>query len=236
MSKILLVDDDIALTELLMNLLSSEGFHTHIVHNGQNALTKLQEQKYDLILLDINMPILNGLETLKQIRQTFQTPVLMVSTRNQDIDRILAFELGADDYLAKPFNERELIVRIKAILRRTSPIPTSEDKNQETSYKKTLFCGVELNINTQQATYNNQDLHLTSTEFLLFHLLVDKPNTLFSRDLLSLKVLDKELSPYDRAIDMHISNLRRKLPKRKDNLAWFKTVRGKGYLLVAENS
>ncbi|MDG6882586.1 Alkaline phosphatase synthesis transcriptional regulatory protein phoP [Phocoenobacter uteri] len=231
MSKILLVDDDITLTQSLMKLLTLENFEIQAVHNGQDTLARLEAQQYDLILLDINMPILNGIETLKQIRQKYQTPVLMVSTRNQDIDRILAFDLGADDYLAKPFNERELVARVKAILRRSMPSST----NKDTPCKKIMFCGIELNINAQQARYNQQDLQLTSTEFLLFSLFVDKPNTLFSRDVLSLKILGKELSPYDRAIDMHISNLRKKLPKRKDSLAWFKTIRGKGYLLIAES-
>ncbi len=233
MSKILLVDDDIALTQSLIKLLTFESFDIQAVHNGKDALAKLDTQKYDLIILDINMPILNGIETLKQIRQIYQIPVLILSTRNQDIDRILAFDLGADDYLAKPFNERELVARIKALLRRTTP---SLSINKDIACKKTIFCGVELNINTQQATYNEHNLNLTSTEFLLLHILVNQPNTIFSRDLLSLRVLDKALSPYDRAIDMHISNLRKKLPKREDNLPWLKTIRGKGYLLIAENS
>ena len=118
MSKILLVDDDVELTNLLAELLSLEGFDIHVVHNGQEALTELELQTYDIILLDIMMPVLNGIETLKQLRQKLTTPVLMLSARDDDIDRVLGLELGADDYLPKPFNDRELVARIKAILRR----------------------------------------------------------------------------------------------------------------------
>ncbi|AWI51502.1 transcriptional regulatory protein CpxR [Actinobacillus minor 202] len=241
MPKILLVDDDIELTELLAELLSLEGFDVKVVHNGQEALNELEENVYDLVLLDIMMPILNGIETLKQLRQKLTTPVLMLSARDDDIDRVLGLELGADDYLPKPFNDRELVARIKAILRRTSSVSNISDSvtvpvtlAPEDGSKQLSFGGVELHPGRQQATFEGKDLELTGTEFALLQILIRNPGQILSRELLSLEILGKRLTPYDRAIDMHISNLRKKLPERNDNLPWFKTLRGRGYLLVTE--
>lgn len=241
MSKILLVDDDVELTNLLAELLSLEGFDIHVVHNGQEALTELELQTYDIILLDIMMPVLNGIETLKQLRQKLTTPVLMLSARDDDIDRVLGLELGADDYLPKPFNDRELVARIKAILRRTagnSPLTTDvitpSSQTAEENSKQLSFGGVELHPGRQQAIFEGKDLELTGTEFALLQMLMRNPGQILSRELLSLEILGKRLTPYDRAIDMHISNLRKKLPERNDNLPWFKTLRGRGYLLVTE--
>ena len=241
MSKILLVDDDVELTNLLAELLSLEGFDIHVVHNGQEALTELELQTYDIILLDIMMPVLNGIETLKQLRQKLTTPVLMLSARDDDIDRVLGLELGADDYLPKPFNDRELVARIKAILRRTagnSPLATDvitpSSQTAEENSKQLSFGGVELHPGRQQAIFEGKDLELTGTEFALLQMLMRNPGQILSRELLSLEILGKHLTPYDRAIDMHISNLRKKLPERNDNLPWFKTLRGRGYLLVTE--
>lgn len=240
MAKILLIDDDIEITELLTELLSLEGFDITVAHNGQKGLEALEANHFDIVLLDVMMPVLNGIETLKQLRKKYSLPVLMLSARDDEIDRILGLELGADDYLPKPFNDRELIARIKAILRRTSPF-TLQDTNGETAIaneenpsKSLFFAGIELNHGRQQAIYNGVDLELTGTEFALFQLLVRNVGEILSRELLSMEVLGKNLTPYDRAIDMHISNLRKKLPEREDGLPWFKTLRGKGYLLVTE--
>lgn len=223
MPRILLVDDDIELTELLAELLSLEGFEIHCVHNGQDALTELELQSYDLILLDVMMP------------------VLMLSARDDEIDRVLGLELGADDYLPKPFNDRELVARIKAILRRTTSnilsnpdVITYSNQSPEENNKQLSFGGVELHPGRQQAIFEGRDLDLTGTEFALLQMLMRNPGQILSRELLSLEILGKRLTPYDRAIDMHISNLRKKLPERNDNLPWFKTLRGRGYLLVTE--
>ncbi|QLB21431.1 DNA-binding response regulator [Vespertiliibacter pulmonis] len=238
MPKILLVDDDVELTELLAELLSLEGFEAHVVHNGQEALDELEQNSYDLILLDVMMPVLNGIETLKQVRQKYILPVLMLSARDDEIDRVLGLELGADDYLPKPFNDRELVARIKAILRRTANLKEnvidggSHSPDEESKFLH--FGGVELHPGRQQAIFDGKDLDLTGTEFALLQILMRHPGQILSRELLSLEILGKRLTPYDRAIDMHISNLRKKLPERNDNLPWFKTLRGRGYLLVTE--
>lgn len=232
MAKILLVDDDVELTEFLTQLLSLEGFDIEVAHNGQDALEKLNDQ-FHLILLDVMMPILNGIETLKQIRQRYTTPVLMLTARNDEIDRIIALELGADDYLSKPFNGRELIARIRAILRRTSNIRISLDASpQEKTNKPFKFEEIELYPLRRQAYYQGDSLELTGTEFALLQYFVMHAGKVLTREELSLTVLGKPLLPFDRSIDMHLSNLRKKLPKRKENLPWFKTLRGRGYLLT----
>lgn len=236
MSKILLVDDDAELTELLAEVLKIQGFEVEVAYNGEEAL-KFLNFSHDIILLDVMMPILSGIETLKQIRKNFSTPILMLSAHGDDIDRVLGLELGADDYLAKPFNDRELVARIKAILRRTQnqPATTGSITNTDKDDNKQLnFGGITLYPGRQQALYQERDLDLTGTEFALLQILIKNPGQILSRELLSLEILGKHLTPFDRALDMHISNLRKKLPERVDNLPWFKTLRGRGYLLVTE--
>lgn len=230
MAKILLVDDDAELTELLAQLLDLEGFEINVANNGKEALALL-DHSYDLILLDIMMPVLNGIETLKQIRKDFSTPVMMLTARGDDIDRILGLELGADDYLAKPFNDRELVARIKAILRRTAQANSVKDP---ADLDKVEFAGILLYPGRQQALFGSKDLELTGTEFTLLLKLIMNPGLILTREELSQEVLGKPLTPFDRAIDMHMSNLRKKLPNRPDDLPWFKTLRGRGYLLIAE--
>ena len=233
MSKILLVDDDVELTDLLAKILQLTGFEIDVANNGEEALEKLNES-HQLVLLDVMIPVLNGIETLKKIRQTSNIPVMMLTARGQEIDRVIGLELGADDYLPKPFNDRELVARIKAILRRTSQ---SEDvqNTPSSSEENTLeFEGLLLHSGLQQASYEGQDLGLTGSEFALLYKLVLRPGEIISREELTLNVLGKNLSPFDRSIDMHMSNLRKKLPERKNGLPWLKTLRGHGYLLVCE--
>ena len=236
MSKILLVDDDIELTDLLAEVLRLTGFEVEVANNGQEALDKLNES-HQLVLLDIMMPVLNGIETLKKIRQTSNVPVMMLTARGEEIDRVLGLELGADDYLPKPFNDRELVARIKAILRRATPAEKENIQNSTalSSEENTLeFCGLVLHSGLQQASYKGQDLGLTGSEFALLHKLVLRPGQIVSREELSMNVLGKHLSPFDRSIDMHMSNLRKKLPERDNGLPWLKTLRGRGCLLVCE--
>jgi len=234
MSKILLVDDDIELTDLLAEVLRLTGFEVEIANNGQEALDKLNSS-HQLVLLDVMMPVLNGIETLKKIRQTSNVPVMMLTARGEKIDRVLGLELGADDYLPKPFNDRELVARIKAILRRVSPSESSQNSTALSSEENTLeFCGLVLHSGLQQASYKGQDLGLTGSEFALLHKLILRPGQIVSREELSMNVLGKHLSPFDRSIDMHMSNLRKKLPERDNGLPWLKTLRSRGYLLVCE--
>ena len=227
MSKLLLVDDDVELTELLSSLLTLEGFDVQTANNGLEALQKLDES-HELVLLDVMMPKLNGLDTLKEIRKVSNVPVMMLTARGDDIDRVLGLELGADDYLPKPFNDRELVARIRAILRRN----VSPSNNIDNTKEILSFENVTLYLTRQTAMYDEKNLNLTDYEFKILHRLIESKGDIVTREELSLEVLGKTLSPFDRSLDMHISNLRRKLPERESKLSWFKTLRGKGYLLV----
>lgn len=230
MHKILLVDDDRELTSLLKELLEMEGFNVVLATDGEQAL-KLLDASIDLLLLDIMMPRKNGIETLKELRQNFQTPVIMLTARGSDLDRVLGLELGADDYLPKPFNDRELVARIRAILRRSN---WSEQKQTDGNTSPILQVDkLQLNPGRQEASFDNEPLELTGTEFTLLYLLAQHLGQVVSREHLSQEVLGKRLTPFYRAIDMHISNLRRKLPERTDGQPWFKTLRGRGYLMVS---
>ena len=227
MSKLLLVDDDIELTELLSALLKLEGFEVQTANNGLEALQKLDEG-HELVLLDVMMPKLNGLDTLKEIRKVSNVPVMMLTAKGDDFDRVLGLELGADDYLPKPFNDRELVARIRAILRRS----VSPSNNVDNTKEILSFENVTLYLTRQTAMYDEKNLNLTDYEFKILHRLIESKGDIVTREKLSLEVLGKTLSPFDRSLDMHISNLRRKLPERERKLLWFKTLRGKGYLLV----
>ncbi len=230
MNKILLVDDDKELTSLLKELLELEGFNIVVAHDGEQALSLL-DNSIDLLLLDIMMPKKNGIDTLKELRQNYQTPVIMLTARGSELDRVLGLELGADDYLPKPFNDRELVARIRAMLRRST---WSEQQHTavETNSPTLDVDALQLNPGRQEASFDGVSLELTGTEFTLLYLLAQHIGQVVSREQLSQDVLGKRLTPFDRAIDMHISNLRRKLPERLDGQPWFKTLRGRGYLMV----
>ena len=227
MSKLLLVDDDIELTELLSAFLKLEGFEVQTANNGMEAL-KILNETHQLVLMDIMMPVLNGIETLKEIRKRSNVPVMMLTAKGDDIDRVLGLELGADDYLPKPFNDRELVARIRAILRRS----VSPSNNVDNTKEILSFENVTLYLTRQTAMYDEKNLNLTDYEFKILQRLIESKGDIVTREELSLEVLGKTLSPFDRSLDMHISNLRRKLPERESKLPWFKTLRGKGYLLV----
>lgn len=230
MNKILLVDDDIELTFLLKELLEMEGFNVQLVHDGEQALSQF-DSSIDLLLLDVMMPRKNGIDTLKELRQQHQTPVIMLTARGSELDRVLGLELGADDYLPKPFNDRELVARIRAILRRSHWTKQEQINKVCTPSLEVDF--LRLNPGRQEAIFDGMSLELTGTEFTLLYLLAQNLGQVVSREHLSQEVLGKRLTPFDRAIDMHISNLRRKLPERKDRHPWFKTLRGRGYLMVS---
>ncbi|MEX6315965.1 envelope stress response regulator transcription factor CpxR [Providencia manganoxydans] len=230
MHKILLVDDDRELMSLLKELLEMEGFNVVIAYDGEQALQQI-DSSIDLLLLDVMMPKKNGIETLKELRQIHQTPVIMLTARGSELDKVLGLELGADDYLPKPFNDRELVARIRALLRRSNWSEQTQGDNSNTPVLQ--VDKLQLNPGRQEASFDNEILDLTGTEFTLLYLLAQHLGQVVSREHLSQEVLGKRLTPFDRAIDMHISNLRRKLPERTDGQPWFKTLRGRGYLMVS---
>ena len=223
MKNILLIDDDKELVSLLAEFLTLESYHIDIAYDGEDGLLQSLNNKYDLILLDVMMPRMSGFEMLKLLRQKNDTPVLMLTAKGDEIDRVLGLEMGADDYLAKPFSERELLARIRAILRRTQ-YATSPTEN------KLSHLDIELFPATQQAICQGLTIELTSTEILLLEKFLQHPGELFSKSELSEEVLGKELHPFDRSIDMHLSNLRRKLPTRLDGQTRVKNFRGRGYM------
>ena len=226
MADILLIDDDRELTELLSEVLTLEGFCVHAKHDGEAGLGHLQQAPVDLILLDVMMPKLNGMETLKRLRQQSSTPVLMLTAKGEEIDRVMGLELGADDYLAKPFSERELLARIRAILRRAQSLPQDTPTTEVSYLDLTLYPG------KLEAYCQAQLLDLTSTEFAMLQYFVQRPGQVLTKDELSLHVLGKRLARFDRAVDMHVSNVRKKVPNWPDGKPRIKTLRGRGYLLA----
>ncbi|GIU11186.1 MULTISPECIES: response regulator [unclassified Shewanella] len=224
MSRILLVDDDLGLSELLAQLLELEGFELTLAHDGQSGLDLAIEQQFDLILLDVMLPKLNGFEVLRALRSKKQTPVLMLTARGDEIDRVVGLEIGADDYLPKPFNDRELVARIRAIIRRTHIQPS------EAPQATHQYGDINLDPTRQEVHCQDQLIILTGTEFSLLFELVKNAGELASKETLSEKVLGKKLMPFDRSLDMHLSNLRKKMPERDDGRPRVKTIRGKGYI------
>ncbi len=224
MIKLLLIDDDKELAELLSEFLTLEDFDVDMVHDGEAGLAALKENQYDIILLDVMMPKLNGFDVLKTLRTDNATPVLMLTAKGDAVDRILGLEMGADDYLPKPFSDRELLARIRAILRRVEPQQSTGGSDLLT------HLDIEINSKTQEAWCQQQLLDLTSTELLLLETLISSPGEILSKAQLSEQVLGKKLTPFDRSIDMHLSNLRKKLPERKDAKMRVRTLRGRGYM------
>ena len=226
MNHILLIDDDIGLSDLLRQLLELEGFQITQAFDGLQGLNLAKQQHFDLILLDVMLPKLNGFEVLKALRQHKQTPVLMLTARGDEIDRVVGLEIGADDYLPKPFNDRELIARIRAILRRVNT------PQQEVTQSKQQFGDISIDIARQEVFCKDVQMILTGSEFLMLHQLVTQPGELVTKEKLSEIVLGKKLTAFDRSVDMHLSNLRKKIPARDDGRPRVKTLRGKGYIWI----
>ncbi|WP_394129407.1 response regulator [Shewanella maritima] len=227
MSRILLVDDDTGLSELLTQLLELEGFDVTQAFDGQSGLEHATQAQFDLILLDVMLPKLSGFEVLRELRKSHTTPVLMLTARGDEIDRVVGLEIGADDYLPKPFNDRELIARIKAILRRSHITQSDNQLNDNI-----VLGDLVLDKNRQEVFCNDQLIELTGTELSLLFQLVENAGELMTKEVLSEAVLGKKLMPFDRSLDMHLSNLRKKIPERGDGRPRVKTLRGKGYIWI----
>lgn len=228
MNKLLLVDDDVELMEVLQKYLENESFEVHVVNEGEAAL-KQNINDFSLVVLDVMMPGLNGIDVLKLIRQNSSVPVLMLTARGDDIDRIVGLELGADDYVPKPCTPRELVARIRAILRR------SESEKAFSGVKAVIRAGnLTMSSQSRKAEWKEQPLALTSTQFNLLEVLARNAGEAVSKDVLSKQGLGRELSPYDRSIDVHMSDIRQKLGSYGDNISYIQTIRGVGYQLIKE--
>lgn len=216
--RILLIDDDAELCTLLIEFLSREGFLVQCEHEGRRGLDKALAGGFDLVVLDIMMPGLDGFAILRRLRARSRVPVLMLTARGDDEDRILGLETGADDYLAKPFNPRELVARIRAILRRLEH-PLSTEGPLEIN-------GIQIDPGTREAAVNGRKLELTTFEFDILELLMRSAGRVLSRDDLIERLYNRKSTPYDRSVDMHISHLRKKIETGQPLI---KTIRGVGY-------
>jgi len=221
MTQILLIaDDDTELCDLLREYLGQEGFEVRVAHNGEQALAESRRPGVDAMVLDIMMPRLNGIDVLRRLRKESDLPVIMLTARGDDLDRIIGLELGADDYLAKPANPRELLARIRAVLRRSNAHSTIA----------TLEVGdLVLNQGGRELYREGHLVALTSTEFSIVQLLLQRSGEVVEKKDLYLAALGREPVAYDRSIDMHVSNLRRKLGPAGDGTERIETIRGIGY-------
>jgi DNA-binding response OmpR family regulator len=228
---VLVIDDDRDLCELLEEYLTQEGFWVETVHDAEKGIEKALSGTYGAIVLDVMLPgQRDGFDVLKQIRARINTPVLMLTARGDDVDRIVGLEMGADDYLPKPFNPRELVARLRAILRRS--------KREAGSGSVGVTCvrhrvgDVEMDLGTRTVLRSGETVELTAAEFSLLEILLLKAGRVVTRDELTQTVLGRPLSPYDRSIDVHVSKLRKKLGPESSGAERIKSIRGSGYIYV----
>lgn len=229
MHEILIIDDDVELCELVSEYLKREGLSAHYVHSGEEGIEEALGGSYKAIVLDVMLPSIGGFEVLRRLRAgaspSSETPVIMLTARGDEVDRVLGLELGADDYLPKPFSSRELVARIRAVLRRSQATSADAERN------KLSVGGVELDSAAHVVTSQNTPVELTSVEFKLLELLMRSAGEVVEREDIAEKVLGRKLLPFDRSIDTHVSNLRRKLDTTGDGDP-IKTIRGTGYIFT----
>jgi two-component system response regulator CpxR len=222
---ILLIDDDVELCSMLTEYMGRYGFRVTAVHRGDSGLKAALEKRFALVLLDVMLPGLDGFEVLRRIRAASAISVLLLTARGEDVDRIVGLEIGADDYLSKPFNPRELLARVRAILRRSVPGAVAEQTLLRAD-------GLELNRAARTVLQNGNKVELTDVEFALLEALMSSPGKVVAREDISENVLGRKFHPFDRSLDMHVSRLRRKLAEHGAPEEQVKTIRGVGYQLA----
>lgn len=230
MIPVLLVDDDLELTAMLSQYLVREGFDVHAVHDGQAGVSEATSGRYAIVVLDVMMPRLSGMEALRRIRALSKVPVLMLTARGDNVDRIVGLDMGADDYVPKPCTPGELVARIRAILRRTQAREAAPSSGQRVLQAGELV----LSPSNRQATWRGMPLELTGTEFCLLEVLARHVGQLVSKQDISLQAFSRPLARFDRRIDVHISSIRQKLGTRADGESWIQSVRGLGYQLLED--
>ncbi|HJW98896.1 MAG TPA: response regulator transcription factor [Terriglobales bacterium] len=229
LEKILIIDDDAELCEMLSEYLHKEGFEVESVQHGIRGLERAKQGEHQLIVLDVMLPGMNGFDLLRELRASSDVPVLLLTARGDELDRIVGLEIGADDYLSKPFNARELLARIRAIGRRNA-----REQRGSSAPKQPVSVGdVELDPGTRTITLNGKLLEATTVEFNLLEILLRSAGNVVSRDEIATAVLGRELSPFDRSIDVHISKLRKKLGSLSNGRERIKTIRNTGYMYVS---
>jgi two-component system OmpR family response regulator len=222
MPKVLLIDDDAALTGMLTEFLRGEGFETAAAFNGTEGAAAALDPTLDAVILDVMMPDISGIETLQRIRSTSSVPVIMLTAKGAEDDRVAGLEVGADDYIAKPYYARELLARLKAVLRR----------QRDTQPPQYFLTGkLRLIPSKREVSFDGKTFELTTCEFDLLEALLRSRDTVATKDELSLSVLGRRREPYDRSIDVHVSNLRKKLSVISDKTIEVETVRAIGYRL-----
>ena len=221
---ILLVEDDTELCSLMNDFLSSQGFRLEAVHDGRQGLARALDGDFDLVVLDVMLPVLSGFELLRLIRKRSTIPVIMLTARTAQEDRITGLNAGADDYLPKPFGPEELLARIRAVLRRVGKADLMEAQTISTG-------GVELNPQTREVWHQGESVEVTTIEFDILEFLMRSAGRIVSRDELTTILYQRESTPYERSLDVHISHLRKKLEGADRTL--IQTVRGVGYLFAA---
>ncbi|MYM62581.1 response regulator transcription factor [Pseudomaricurvus sp. HS19] len=227
MNKLLLVDDDQELCALLQEYLQTEGFDVEVAHDGQSGVSKTLAGDYDVVVLDVMMPQMNGLEALRKIRDSSRTPVLMLTAKGETVDRIVGLEMGADDYLPKPCNPRELVARVRAILRRFDDTPAESRPASEIVVDELV-----IQTKSHSALFRDQTVPLTGAEFTVLELLMRSAGEVISKEVLTEKALGRKLTPYDRSIDVHVSNIRKKLSTLGASKELIINIRGAGYMLT----
>jgi two-component system response regulator CpxR len=229
MQQILLIDDDAALCELLTEYLQADGYTIEAVYDGAAAVKRALSGEHALAILNYALPAMSGFEVLRHIRVHSSLPIVMLSARNDATNRIMGLQIGADDYLAKPFNPLELVARIKAVLRRTQIDPARRQVSE------ILVVGdIEVDNRTRTVRRDGVVVNLTFVEFSLLAILLSAPGRILERAGIVKEVLRRDLSPLDRSIDTHISNLRRKLGRQVNGVERIKTVRSVGYIYAPE--
>ena len=225
-SQLLIIDDDVRLAEMLKEYLAAEGLSLDAASSCKQGLRDAQRNEYDLIVLDVMLPGLSGFDILSELRKSgSRTPILMLTARGDDVDRIVGLEMGADDYLPKPFNPRELVARIKAILRRTT-----EEIGEE--LVEIELGPLRANAQRREASLNGQVLELTNAEFIVLFTLMRSFPDVVPREALTRAALHRQLLPDDRSLDTHVSNLRKKLSKASEIDLQIRSIRGSGYMLM----
>lgn len=228
--RVLIIDDDVELCSLVGEYLEAEGFGVDSAHDGETGLQLLKTQQYLLVVLDVMLPGMSGFDVLRRIRSESRLPVLLLTARGEDVDRIVGLELGADDYLPKPFNPRELVARIRAILRRTST--DARAVNSPPAPDIIRVGDIELDPATRTVRQAGAPVELTSVEFNLLEVLLREAGRVVTREQLVSAVLSRKFSPFDRSIDMHVSKVRKKLGDSNGDTEHIKTVRGVGYIFA----
>lgn len=241
MQTVLLIDDDVELVEMLKEYLELESFDVQIAHDGAIGARMALKQSYDIVVLDVMMPKLNGIEALKAIRQHSNVPIIMLTAKGDNTDRIIGLELGADDYVLKPSSPREIVARMRAILRRVKPEDPQEDAQTNTQESNGTSPHITQQINVgalsiwpakRQVTWNGQLVTLTSTEFNLLEILAKNAGQVVTKQDLSQFALGRPLARFDRSIDVHLSSVRHKLGLLPDGRQCIQTVFRLGYQLL----